>query len=137
MNYLLKNWRAFSRIPHTAVWGSFKYGLHAVHEPSLREYPQRELGDRSSTPYAQYTSRRSGNTPNGSWGIVQTLPTKRAQRTSPLSPRAGRGVGGVERIVALRTNLRCRPDLKDPHTAVWGLEFGHFNVKYQHTEPGF
>jgi hypothetical protein len=51
MNYLLKNWRAFSRIPHTAVCGSFKSSLHAVHEPSLREHPQRKLGDRSYPAY--------------------------------------------------------------------------------------
>jgi hypothetical protein len=72
MNHLLKNWSAFSRTPHTAVWGSFKYSVHAVHEPGLREYPKRkrlwenpnrEVGDLSLRPTNQ-TAARLVESPN-------------------------------------------------------------------------
>jgi hypothetical protein len=38
--------------------------------PAFNEYPQRQLRDRSCPTY-YLVARVSGNTPSGSWGIVQ------------------------------------------------------------------
>src|SRR6185436_8571292 len=91
------------RIPPTAVGGLFKSFLQRTTSAS-RESRQRQLADCSSPSY-NAQPQRAENPANGSWRIVQVLPTTHNLSEPRIPPTA---VGGLFKSFLQRTTSASR-----------------------------